>query len=274
MSSKPGHPALSPHPNPRRVSALATLPLATLLLLTLLLPGPAGASEPSANANPDPVRIAEATVEAMGGEEAWDHVGLLSFQFAGRRSHHWDRSSGRHRVEGETQEGESYLVIHHLDTRQGRVWLDGAEIHGDRAAELLENAYGAWVNDTYWLLMPLKLTDPGVVLTYEGTEVFDGATYDVLGLAFEGVGLTPGDRYWAYIHRGTGLMDRWAYRLQSQPEDAEPTVWLWQDWEWYGPDEARVRLAPKRSAEAGGRTLELGPIEVSNAVPEALFTGP
>jgi hypothetical protein len=210
----------------------------------------------------------------MGGDAAWDEARLISFHFAGRRVHHWDRSTGRHRLVGQTQEGESYVDVEAIDTRRGRVWLDGAEIHGDRASELLETAYGAWVNDTYWLLMPLKLTDPGVILTYEGTEVLDGETYDVLGLTFDDVGLTPGDRYWAYVSRRTGLMDRWAYRLQSQPEDAEPTVWLWQGWQWYGPDEARVRLAPTRSAVGGGRTLELGPIEVSNAVPEVLFSGP
>jgi len=262
--------ALPAHPLPAALVALALV----LAVVAVLAPAPAGASEPTESAAPDPAAVAARAVEAMGGEAAWDHARVLSFHFAGRRSHHWDRSTGRHRVEGTTQEGESYVVIEDLDSRQGKAWVDGEEVHGERAGELVEMAYGAWVNDTYWLLMPLKLNDPGVQLTYEGTEVVDGETYDVLGLAFEDVGLTPGDRYWAWISRRSGLMDRWAYRLQSQPEDAEPTVWLWQEWEWYGPPDARVRLAAKRTQLDGGRTLEMRPIEVSETVPAALFTAP
>ena len=31
-------------------------------------------------------------------------------------------------------------------------------------------AYAIWVNDTYWLLMPYKMKDPGVTLAYDGEE--------------------------------------------------------------------------------------------------------
>jgi hypothetical protein len=263
-------PSLRPPPPAarRRCHPLAAFTAAALAL--------AGASPAPAAADAEPAarRVAERVTEALGGEAAWDEVRLVHFGFAGRRTHHWDLTTGRHRVEGETRDGERYLVIEHLDDRTGRAWVDGVEVAGERAAELLETAYGAWVNDTYWLLMPYKLLDPGVHLTHERTEEVGGAVYDVLGLRFDAVGLTPGDRYWAWVNRDTGLMDRWAYRLQSQPEDAEPTVWLWQGWDWYGPEGARVRLAPRREMLDGGRTLLLDPIEISDAVPEALFTGP
>ena len=259
-----------PSPRPPSSRPPSRRLLAAALVLLALPAAPRAAAEADAEAR----RVAERVMEALGGEDAWARVRLVHFGFAGRRTHHWDRSTGRHRVEGETRDGERFLVIADLDTRRGRAWLDGAEVTGEKAEELLETAYGAWVNDTYWLLMPYKLLDPGVHLTYEGTESLDGVPYDVLGLAFEGVGLTPGDRYWAWINRDTGLMDRWAYRLQSQPEDAEPTVWRWQGWDWHGPDGARVRLAPRRQTLDGERTLELDPIEVSDAVPEALFAAP
>jgi len=260
-----------PSPPRRRRPHALTAVLATLAALAVLA---AAAPPAAAEAEPQARRVAERVVEALGGEAAWGNVRLVHFGFAGRRTHHWDLTTGRHRVEGETRDGERYLVIEHLDDRTGRAWVDGVEVAGERAAELLETAYGAWVNDTYWLLMPYKLLDPGVHLTHERTEEVGGAVYDVLGLRFDAVGLTPGDRYWAWVNRDTGLMDRWAYRLQSQPEDAEPTVWLWQGWDWYGPEGARVRLAPRREMLDGGRTLLLDPIEISDAVPEALFTGP
>ncbi|MFN2412818.1 MAG: DinB family protein, partial [Pyrinomonadaceae bacterium] len=35
-------------------------------------------------------------------------------------------------------------------------------------------AYARWVNDSYWLLGPLKVLDPGVKLTYEGSKESEG----------------------------------------------------------------------------------------------------
>lgn len=247
-----------------------------VLSLSLVLPLLAPAAVPAAEAETDGVAetIAAEMMGALGGREAYDASRLIRFDFAGRRSHQWDKHTGRHRVEGQTREGERYLVIHDLDDRRGRAWVDGMEVTGERAAELLENAYAAWVNDTYWLLMPYKLRDPGVVLTFEGQREMDGTTYDVLKLTFHEVGLTPGDTYWAYVHPETRLMEHWAYRLQSMAEDAEPTVWHWQGWQWYGDGAARVRLAPKRVMEGGERVLDLSPIEVSSSVPEGVFEGP
>jgi hypothetical protein len=89
-------------------------------------------------------------------------------------------------------------------------------------------------------------------------------------LTFNGVGLTPGDRYWAYVNRATGLMDRWAYLLQDQPRDAAPTAWLWQGWQTYG----RIKLAPTRQQVGGDRKLELGNIAVLDSVPDSVFTSP
>ena len=136
---------------------------------------------------------------------------------------------------------------------------------------MLESAYAMWINDTYWLIMPYKLQDPGVTLTYAGEETVGGTTYDKVMLSFEGVGLTPGDRYWAWINRDTGLMDRWAYHLESMEPDAEPVAWEWLGWKRYGD----VMLAPTRKQVGGEeRQVSLGPIEAPRTVPDATFTKP
>ena len=234
---------------------------------------PAEGASPAAEqgaADPEAAALAARVLQALGGEQAWNEARFLRFGFAGRRQHAWDRATGRHRVEGETEEGEASVVIHDLDTREGRAWVDGAEVTGERAAELLENAYGAWVNDTYWLLMPYKLRDPGVTLAHEGTREIDGSEYEVLTLSFAGVGLTPGDRYWAYVDPESGQMDYWAFRLESMPADAEPVLWRWADWQTH----AGIRLASRREQVGGDRVLELSPIEVSREVPEGVFEGP
>ncbi len=250
--------------------AAAALLLAAIATLTAAAPAAAQTASDTGSVDERAVAVADRAMEALGGADAWANTHVIRFHFAGRRTHVWDKATGRHRVEGKTRDGDSYVVIENVVTREGRAWLDGQPASGDKAAELIENAYGAWVNDTYWLIMPYKLRDPGVILRYDGEEEIDGVTYDRLALSFEHVGLTPGDRYWAWFNRSTGLMDRWGYVLEDQPADSAPTLWLWQGWQRYGG----IMLAPLRVRVGEDRQLDLGPIEVTDSVPDAVFESP
>ena len=234
-------------------------------VLALALAAPALAAS-----DPEAVKVAERTLEAMGGADAWGATRFLRFNFFGFRLHHWDRYTGRHRLEGQTRDGDAYVVLHNIQTREGKVWLNGEPLAGEAADEWLERAYGAWVNDTYWLLMPYKLRDPGVNLAHDGEEEIDGQVYDKLKLTFDGVGLTPGDTYWAYVNRETGLMDRWAYFLESYDEDREPTHWLWLDWQDYGG----IKLSPLRKNAEDGSERPLGELAVFGELPDEVFTSP
>ena len=158
-------------------------------------------------------------------------------------------------------------MLHNINSREGHAWLDGEALEGDPAAEWLERAYGAWINDTYWLLMPYKLLDPGVNLAYDGEETIEGVAYDKVKLTFGEVGLTPGDTYWAYLNRETGLMDQWAYHLQDWEADRAPTVWTWQNWDRHGG----ILLSSKRHSAADDRTAELKDIAVFESLPAMVF---
>lgn len=239
--------------------------------------GPGHVQEPMVR---NPAQVLAARVgAALGDREAWEETRYLSFGFAGRRMHWWDRYTGRHRVEGTDREDRKYLVLHDVDDRgaEGRAWLDGAEQAGDELAGLLENAYGAWINDTYWLLAPYKLHDPGVSLSHDGTETVDGVEYEKLMLTFDGVGLTPGDRYWLYVHPETGLVDRWAYVLEGWTNEdgaPPPTMWEWRGWQEMG---SGILLAPSRiqvGGENAGRELSLAPIAVPAELADSVFESP
>lgn len=252
-------------------ASLSAAPLPALLLLSALLlaPPPADGAE-MGNADERAAEVAARVMEALGGEQAWAETRFVSFGFAGSRMHWWDRQTGRHRVEGTTQDGEPWLVLENVVSREGEAWFGGQKATGERAAELLENAYGAWINDTYWLLAPYKLRDPGVNLAWEAEAALDGRPHDVLALSFDHVGLTPGDRYWVYVDRETGRVDRWEYVLEHQPSDAEPTSWDWKGWQQYG----EIMLAPRREQVRSDRVLDLSPIAVYDSLPDAVFTSP
>lgn len=248
--------------------ALATL--AALAAPGALAGPPAAAPEGDPAERPPKVeQLVDRVTAGLGGAEAWEATRFLVFEFAGARSHWWDRFTGRHRLEGTTQDGAPYVVLQNVQDRgaAGSAWIGGEPAAGERAAGLIENAYAAWVNDTYWLISPYKLRDPGVHLESAGRETVDGVAYDKLHLTFGDVGLTPGDQYWMFIHPETGRVERWEYVLESQ--EPPPTAWEWLDWKRYGPG---IMLSSRRVREKDGRALTLGPIAVPEEIPDAVFT--
>jgi hypothetical protein len=256
--------------------------------LLLLLPLAVPALRPvSALAQPDPqaVAISQRVTEAMGGSDLLQSQRMLVFRFSVVRDgvalsdwhHAWDRFTGDYRLEGTTRDSTQVLVLFNVDSRQGRVWLNGEEAQGDEAAPYLELGYGRFINDSYWLLMPWKWLDPGVHLSYTGTDTVDGEEVDVVQLSFDsGIGLTCNDTYWGYVSRESNLMVRWAYVLQDDegnPGEDEPTVWNWVDWE---PVEAGIRFSRRREPAREGSTVEIRfpLVRTSAERDDALFAPP
>jgi len=252
---------------------------AVLLLIPLFLlwvPGCAGPDpDPGeADASRDQAGIiAEEVMEALGGQESWHATRYIRFSFFGFRTHYWDKSTGRHRVSWTDREsGQSHVVLMNLNTGEGRAYTDGTEITDAEALNrFLERARGAWINDTYWLLMPYKLQDPGVDLAYAGEEVVDGIVYDKLHLSFNDVGNTPGDEYWAYINRETRLMDKWVYLLQLREGQDERSrgEWKWNDWRSYGG----IMLSAERE-RMDGQKRSHEDVAVFEHVDDVVFTSP
>jgi len=239
-------------------------------------PAPEASPAAPAASNPKATAVADQVLEALGGKAAWDATRYLRFDFAveaeGKsrtpRRHWWDKQTGRYRLEGQTQEGVHYVVLMNLNTKDGSVYLNGQRAQGEDEKKYLERGYGAWVNDTYWLLMPYKLKDPGVILAYDGQTSEGGETWDKLALSFQSVGLTPGDHYWVYVDSKTHLVDRWEYILQSMKPEGPPTRWDWKGWKRYGS----IELAPDRVSPDGKTKIFFPVLDVPQMVPEAVFT--
>jgi hypothetical protein len=108
-------------------------------------------------------------------------------------------------------------------------WVNGNPIEGDSLKKLIQRANALWVNDTYWMLMPYKLRDPGVTLKYAGDTTMAGMTFDRLALSFDHVGLTPGDHYWVYVNRADHRVERWEMVLEG--DQPPPVAYTWEGWE-------------------------------------------
>lgn len=226
--------------------------------------------------DPAAVAVARKTLEAMGGEQAFAKLRTLKFDFVVERNgkevariHHvWDRWDGRYRIEGKNREGKSFLTLFNVQKPgDARAWLDGTELAGDDLKKAAERGYGRFINDTYWLLMPAKLQDPGVNLASEGETQKDGKTYDVVRVTFaDGIGLTPKDTYWAYVSKESGLMERWEFVLTGQ-EAKDREAYAWTDWQTVGG----VRLALSKVSPDGSTVIRFDHVSGEASADDAAF---
>jgi hypothetical protein len=231
-----------------------------LLAAALLAAASISAADDKANA------IADEMMTALGGRENWDRARFLRFTFVrqGRRLNlTWDRETSRYRLEALNDAGVPYVVVMNVATRQGRAVLDGRPLEARELSEYLTLAMRIWAGETYWLLCPYKLRDPGAILTYDGEEDVGGVVMDRLHLRFDNVGLTPGDEFWLYVNRKTRLLDRWRFKLQSGAEGD----FRWTGWERFGG----ILLATTRVGLNGER-IEFEDIVVTDSLPDEVFT--
>jgi len=213
---------------------------ATVLAISILLRLSLGAAAP-ATGDDAAMKLAKEVVKANGGEN-WAKVKRIQFTFnvldkdgkpAMAAKHDWDVRAGTDAVTWK----EKTVTVKLADKND----------EGDAKA-----AYQRWVNDTYWLMMPMKLLDGGVKLAHGGTQEVEGQKYEVLNMSFEGVGLTPGDKYTLYIDPQERLVRRWDY----MPSAEKKTSGTWDGYEQFGP----LKLATKH--QFGERQINMTEVKV------------
>ena len=176
------------------------------------------------------VEVVDSVMERLGGRSNWDATRYLAWRFFGRRLHVWDKWTGNIRFE----EGE-LLVLMNIHSGSGRAWVANEAIEQpDSLAAKLRRGYEAWVNDSYWLVMPYKLKDSGVTSKYKGRgKTTEGIEADILDLTFKEVGVTPQNRYEVHVDAQEHLVRQWSFYREAS--DVAPAFTLsWNNWQPYG----------------------------------------
>lgn len=244
-----------------------------ILTLSLFALG-CGRSEPRLQTPAD--SLAYRVVEATGGLSAWESLPALAWEWAViedsveriRTYHLWDKRGDQARVEwpvGEDSVAVAVLSPSEFDPEApiGQVAINGVALYGEDRADRLVQAHRRFVNDGYWLLAPLKTLDAGVRRSVESTSL-----REVLALSFEGVGLTPGDRYWLDVDPVSGAMTGWRYQLEGDTTQSR--------WEWIDPidvptPEGPLSLPTLKVKDGEGTIIVTDP-EAVDKVDETAFT--
>ena len=234
--------------------------------------------------------VAMTLVEAHGGLETWASAPYVRFDFGIDRGetqqvaarHLWNRQTGEYRMEWNQGPDSTYVALFNVDMfgeaasqpagEAGEVYLNGSAVDSSAHDRLMQTAHQRFVNDSYWLLAPLKVFDPGVNRSYAADS--STATHDVISLTFGDVGLTPGDQYWLYVNRDTGQLDRWAFHLQGMEDGAPPQFFDWTDYQDLEVPEGTLTLAARKGAQGGPVAIIFPTLEVPSSVPNGMFTDP
>ena len=217
--------------------------------------------------------VAHRAIDVLAGP-AWEKARYFAFTFNVEREgkiaasfpQRWDRYTGDYRVSGRDAKGDEFLVIMNVNTKTGKAWVNGTEAD---PKDFLTRGYGRFINDTYWLLMPLKSLDPGVNREAAGERTDGcGRVHDVVKLSFgDGVGLTPKDMYWMWVNRETGLVEQWDMKLQSSKPEDEPSSVLFRDYRRIGG----LLLSTKREIKGRPQRILFDDITVAADVPAGAF---
>jgi hypothetical protein len=213
--------------------------------------------------DPKAIQLADEVMEAIGGRKAWDKSRYITWKFFSFRKLTFDRYTGDVRI---LDIHSNMITLMNINTNKGKVMKMG-EVLSDTSLEhrkAIERGRKLLFNDSYWLLMPMKLKDSGVTLKYIGEDSNkEGHKADVIQLTFNNVGVSPDNKYWVYIDKNTKLVNQWAFFRKATDEKPE-FINVWSDYKKYG----KILLSSNRGREEG----IIGEIEVHRKIDRSIFS--
>lgn len=186
----------------KRLSVIKNLAFTTaILIFTMSISAQSNSEKATA--------IAKEIVEAMGGMENYNNTHFIQWDFA-KRTLYWDKWTGDVRIESPEK---NLVILVNINTLKGKVFDNGTLVTDEeKSKNLLTQGKNWWINDSYWLVMPWKLQDPGVSLNYVKIDTLpNGKKADVLQMTFDSVGVTPDNKYHIYIDQEDHLIKQWEF---------------------------------------------------------------
>lgn len=157
---------------------------------------------------------------------AFDTIPYLQWEFfrAGQK-YFWDKKNNNAVIEW----GDNKVIMD-LDSQQARSFSNGAEQSGAEHDKLKAKAWSNWCNDSFWMIAPFKLNDPGT--TRELVALEDGQQGDLgLKITYVSGGVTPGDSYLWYLDENFRPY-KWKMWTSILPVQGLGTTWA--GWEEHG----------------------------------------
>ena len=165
--------------------------------------------------NPNADTLAHNMLKAVK-HEAYRNTRYIDWSFKGKRFYKWDKK--RHIVD--VKWNDARVLLHPNELTKSTVYLNDKEVSFND--NLVKRALRFFNNDSFWLVAPHKLFEPGI---YRSIRMIDGK--EALHVKYSRGGTTPGDSY-VWILDENYMPTNYQMYLQKMKKIG--TSVSWEDW--------------------------------------------
>ena len=226
----------------RKILIVIAIILATLLITFILVNEP----RPDGKSGMEAEQLANKILTAVN-YKGWTKVGAVKWSFRGNHHFLWDKQ--RNLVE---IRWDDYKVLLNPETQTGLAYENEVLVADEETESLLQKAWSYFANDSFWLVAPFKLRDPGTKRELVKTD-----RGDALLVTYQSGGVTPGDSY-LWIVDDEGLPVAWKMWVRIIPVGG--MEFSWESWDTYTHG---VKLA---SLHSGMFELEITGISTADTI--------
>ena len=195
--------------------------------------------------NPNADALAHTILNAVK-YEAYKNTRYIDWSFRGKRFYKWDKK--QHIVE--VKWNDVSVLLHPNNLTKSTVYLNDKEVSYNE--NLITRALRFFNNDSFWLVAPHKLFEPGV---YRNIEMIDGK--EALHVKYSVGGSTPGDSY-------TWILDEnylpTSYKMYVPSMKMNGVSATWEDWTLTESG----TLLPKNHIYLSGKIINMGDVKGYN----------
>lgn len=184
-------------------------------------------SLPEGNAGPEAEALTDKMLNAINAE-AYEQLTYLEWTFRGSHHFAWNKKDNKVIVKW-----EDFEVNLSPDNLTGSATKNGVTLVGETEQEAIQTAWSYFANDSFWLVAPYKVRDPGtqrsLVQTDEGPALL---------ITYTSGGVTPGDSYlWYLDEEGRPVAwEMWTSIIPIQGMRVSWDDWIAYEGSWFAPN--------------------------------------
>ncbi len=195
--------------------------------------------------NPNADTLAHNMLKAVK-HEAYRNTRYIDWSFKEKRFYKWDKK--RHIVD--VKWNDARVLLHPNELTKSTVYLNDKEVSFND--NLVKRALRFFNNDSFWLVAPHKLFEPGI---YRSIRMIDGK--EALHVKYSRGGTTPGDSY-VWILDENYMPTNYQMYLQKMKKIG--TSVSWEDWTLTESG----TLLPKNHIYLSGKKINMGEVKGYN----------
>ncbi|REE00097.1 hypothetical protein [Marinoscillum furvescens] len=166
-------------------------------------------------------RLADSLLSAVG-YDGYQNLETIRWSYPPGHHYVWDKQQDSVQVSW-----DEFTVMLSTESIRGYAYRGERPLSGEQLDKVLWKAWEYFANDSFWLVAPFKVRDPGTSRSYVETDRGHG-----LLVTYSSGGVTPGDSYLWVLDKHTYRPVAWQMWVSIIPVGG--VEFSWENWQQYG----------------------------------------